>query len=85
MNISTLIAHMDISFDELLQASKLPASTLSDIMSGKTELSHCQARTLQKLATGLGLSMEELLGLEAVTIGEVGKSQKVIRIFQPLA
>ena len=85
MTINTLITHMGISFDNLLQASKLPASTLSDIMSGKTELSHCQARTLQKLSAGLGLSMEELLNLEAVTIGKAGKTQKVIRIFQPLA
>ena len=53
------------TFDELCRTTGIPASTLSDIMSGKAVLSHCQARTIQKLATGLGLSMDELMKMDA--------------------
>lgn len=53
------------NFDELCRTTGIPASTLSDIMSGKAVLSHCQARTIQKLAAGLGLSMDELMKMDA--------------------
>ena len=53
------------TFDELCRATGIPASTLSDIMSGKVALSHCQARTIKKLAHGLGLSMDELMKMDA--------------------
>jgi len=52
------------TFDELCSVTGIPSSTLSDIMSGKAALSHCQARTVRKLAHGLGLSMEELMAME---------------------
>ena len=67
MNICDITNCIGISFEDLVERTGIPASTLSDIMSGRSDLSRCQAKTLQKLANGLELSMEELLDLEAVT------------------
>ena len=67
MNIRDVTNYAGISFDRLVERTGIPASTLSDIMSGRSDLSRCQARTLRKLADGLELSIEELLDLEAFT------------------
>ena len=67
MNIRDVTNYVGISFDRLVERTGIPASTLSDIMSGRSDLSRCQARTLQKLANGLELSIEDLLDLEAFT------------------
>lgn len=64
MAIKDVIDNIGLSFDELCDASEIPSSTLSDILSGKAVLSHCQARTIQKLSKGLDMSMEEVLALE---------------------
>jgi len=64
MAIKDVIDEIGLSFDELCAASEIPSSTLSDILSGKAVLSHCQARTIQKLSKGLDMSMEEVLALE---------------------
>lgn len=64
MAIKDVIDEIGFSFDELCNASEIPSSTLSDILSGKAVLSHCQARTIQKLSKGLDMSMEEVLALE---------------------
>ena len=64
MAIKDVIDEIGLSFDELCDASEIPSSTLSDILSGKAVLSHCQARTIQKLSKGLDMSMEEVLALE---------------------
>ena len=66
MTICDVINHAGLSFEELCEATKIPASTLSDILSGKAELTHCQARTIQKLSHGIGLSMDELMELDSV-------------------
>ena len=50
MTICDMINHAGISFEELCKTTGIPASTLSDILSGKAELTHCQARTIQKLS-----------------------------------
>ena len=64
MTIQDLIFKAGFSFDELRNATGIPVSTLSDILSGKAELSHCQARTVRRLAAGLGLSTDELLEID---------------------
>ncbi len=64
MAIKDAIDEIGISFEDLCESSGIPASTLSDILSGKAVLSHCQARTIQKLSKGLDMSMEEVLDLE---------------------
>ena len=66
MSIKEIINDASVSFEDLCVSTGIPSSTLSDILSGKTELSHCQARTLQKLAKGLGMSMEDVLEMDAV-------------------
>ena len=66
MAIKDIVNDAGVSFEELCSSTGLSSSTLSDILSGKAELSHCQARTLQKLAKGLGMSMEDVLEMDAV-------------------
>ncbi len=65
MAIKDIVHDTGVSFEELCSSTGLPSFTLSDILSGKAELSHRQARTLQKLARGLGMSMEEVLEMDA--------------------
>jgi len=63
MTFYDFITSAGVSFEDLCKMTEIPASTLSDIISGKAELSHCQARTIQKLAHGMGLSMDELMDI----------------------
>lgn len=65
MTITNVIMDLGLSYEDILERSGLPESTLSDILSGKTNLSHCQARTLQKFSKGLGMSMEDVLSLDS--------------------
>ena len=67
MNIRDITNCIGISFEELVERTGIPASTLSDIMSGRSDLSHCKAKSLQKLANGLELKMEDILDLERFT------------------
>ena len=66
MTICDMINHAGLSFEELCKTTGIPTSTLSDILSGKAELTHCQARTIQKLSHGIGLSMDELMELDSL-------------------
>lgn len=63
MTIQQLLKEKNISRYQLAQISGVPWSTLSDICSGKTDLSRCSARTLLKLSNALNIPMEQLMSL----------------------
>ena len=85
MTICDMINHAGISFEELCKTTGIPASTLSDILSGKAELTHCQARTIQKLSHGIGLSMDELMELDSLarSVPEKNESGKLHKLCSP--
>lgn len=63
MTIQQLLRERNISRYQLSKKSGVPWATLSDICSGKTNISRCNAGTLVKLASTLELPMEQLLML----------------------
>lgn len=65
MTITEMIKEKGLSRYSLSKASGVPWATLADICSGKTSLSRCSAQTLMKLSKPLGLSLEEILALDA--------------------
>lgn len=71
MTIIELLKEKGLSRYSLSKTSGVPWATLSDICSGKTDLSRCNAQTLLKLAKALDLSMEELLLLNVESGGAV--------------
>lgn len=85
MTICDMINHAGLSFEELCKKTEIPASTLSDILSGKAELTHCQARTIQKLSHGIGLSMDELMELDSLarSVPEKNESGKLHKLCSP--
>ena len=66
MNIIQLINHQHLTYEDLLERTGIPASTLDDILSGKADLKRCQGKTLYKLAQGTGVRMEYIMRLEPV-------------------
>lgn len=64
MTINQLIKEKGMSRYSFSKASNIPWATLFDICSGKTAISRCNGLTLQKLAKGLGISIEEAMNLE---------------------
>ena len=63
MTIQEVLREQSLSKYQLSKRSGIPWATLSDIFSGKTELSRCSARTLLKLSAALNISIEQLLNL----------------------
>ena len=58
--ISNILESRNITPYRLAKDTGIPYSTLSDIVSGKTDLKSVSAQVLYKLAKGLGMTMEEL-------------------------
>ncbi|MEG0900031.1 MAG: helix-turn-helix transcriptional regulator [Oscillospiraceae bacterium] len=75
MTIIALLKEKGLSRYSLSKKSGVPWATLSDICSGKTSLSRCNAQTVLKLSKALDLSIEEVLKLNAEVGGvtELGK------------
>ncbi|MEG2523108.1 MAG: helix-turn-helix transcriptional regulator [Lachnospiraceae bacterium] len=75
MTIIALLKEKGLSRYSLSKKSGVPWATLSDICSGKTSLSRCNAQTVLKLSKALDLSVEEVLKLSAEVGGvtELGK------------
>ncbi|MEF9939722.1 MAG: helix-turn-helix transcriptional regulator [Clostridium sp.] len=75
MTIIELLNEKGLSRYSLSKKSGVPWATLSDICSGKTSLSRCNAQTVLKLSKALDLSIEEVLTLHAEVDGvtELGK------------
>ncbi|MDD2402368.1 MAG: helix-turn-helix transcriptional regulator [Clostridia bacterium] len=72
MTINELLKEKGMSKYKLSKASGIPWATLSDICSGKTNLTRCNAQTLQKLSGTFGITIEDILALTV----EPAKSQK---------
>ena len=61
MIINDLLKEKNLTMYRLHKDASIPQATISDICSGKTSLSKCNAETLYKLSKVLGVSMEYLL------------------------
>ena len=61
MMINDILESKNITKYRLAKNSNVPYATLNDICSGKTNLSKCSAETVFRIASALGVSMEELL------------------------
>ena len=61
MTISNLMREKNITRYQLSRHTGIPYSTLTDIISGKTDLSRCSAETVYRIADGLHVSMESLI------------------------
>lgn len=75
MTILDYIKMKGLSRYSLSKLSGIPWATLSDICSGKTSLSRCNAQTLYKLSKALDLSVEEILSFQEASY-EIQKSGK---------
>lgn len=72
MTINELLKEKGMSRYSLSKTSGIAWATLSDICSGKTSLTRCNAQTLQKLSGALGMTIEDILALTV----EPSESQK---------
>lgn len=61
MTISEIMQNNGLTKYRLSKNSGIPYTTISDIISGKTQLEKCSAETIYKLAKELGVSMESIL------------------------
>ncbi len=61
MNITELLIEKRITGYRLSRESGVPQTTITDICSGKTQLSRCSAETVYRIARVLGVSMESLV------------------------
>lgn len=61
MELNVLLKQKDISVYQCSKESKVPYTTLLDLVKGKTRIEKCAAETVYKLAKALGIAMEELL------------------------
>lgn len=61
MTVSEIMQRNELTKYRLSKNSGIPYTTVSDIVSGKTQLEKCSAETIYKLAKELGVSMESLL------------------------
>lgn len=65
MTINELLQQKEMTKYALAKKSGIPWATLSDICSGKTDLTRCSVKTLQKLANALDISIDEAIKLKA--------------------
>ena len=61
MYLNELMNACQMNRTELSARSRVPESTLRDILSGKTQLDRCEAATLYDLAAALQVSIEDIL------------------------
>lgn len=67
MTINELLKEKGMSRYSFSKASGIPWATLSDICSGKTSLTRCNAQTLYKLSGALGMTIEDILAFTVET------------------
>ena len=65
MTINELLQQKEMTKYALAKKSGIPWATSSDICSGKTDLTRCSVKTLQKLANALDISIDEAIKLKA--------------------
>ena len=70
MDIANALKNRSMSQYRLAVQSGVPHATLSDILNGKTKIEKCSGETLYKLATVLGVTIEDLIAesIEKATI-----------------
>lgn len=61
MELNALLKQKDMSVYQCSKESRVPYTTLLDLVKGKTRIEKCAAETVYKLAKALGIAMEELL------------------------
>lgn len=61
MELSALLKQRNMSVYQCSRESKVPYTTLLDLVKGKTRIEKCAAETVYKIAKTLGIEMEELL------------------------
>lgn len=64
MTFKDLLAEKEMTVYRLSALSGLPKTTLTDISSGKTDISDCSGRTLKNVAAALNMTVDDLLLLE---------------------
>lgn len=65
MTIQQILRDKNISRYQLSKISGIPWATLADICSGKTLLTRCSVRTLNKLSAALNIPMDQLVYVTA--------------------
>ena len=76
MRISYIMKQKKMTPYQLSKISKIPYATLSDILSGKTEITKCSAGTIYKLSKALQVSMESLLDNEMVRLQQLYEKEQ---------
>lgn len=61
MELKRVIKESGYTMYSLSKKTDIPYSTLNDFCNGKKDLSKCASSTLYKLASALGLTMEEMI------------------------
>lgn len=61
MELNALLKQKNMSVYQCSKESKVPYTTLLDLVKGKTRIEKCAAETVYKIAKALGIAMEELL------------------------
>lgn len=61
MELNALLKQKNMSVYQCSRESKVPYTTLLDLVKGKTRIEKCAAETVYKIAKALGIAMEELL------------------------
>ena len=64
MTFKDFLAEKGITVYRLSKISGLPKTTLNDIATSKVDLFDCSGRTLQRISSALGITIEMLLSLE---------------------
>lgn len=63
MNIKTYIKENKIKISQISLSSKIPYSTVNDIINGRTDIDNASVKVLIKLATTLNMSLDEFYRL----------------------
>jgi plasmid maintenance system antidote protein VapI len=64
MNLQDLLENKHITKYQLSKISGVPMATVMDIYSGKSDIGHCSAKTIQQLAKALDCTVEYIMELE---------------------
>ncbi len=65
MTFQTFLDQQNITKYHLSKISGVPKTTISDIYSGKSDISRCSAKTVQQLAKAFNCSMEDIMKLSS--------------------
>ena len=67
MTVNDYLLQNNMTKYRLAKLCNLPYATLNDICTGKTDITKCSGETLMKIATTLGITVDDLLGTNANT------------------